>query len=213
MLKLTSLIAFAAAVTLSLSVSLAATDPVITVQIAANRVTATGVTPRGEVIFFGRSVIYQSGMPRLDRHAVVLTDDDRDGVVTLTLEQNVPKYSTWAVVDFESGVSVIASPAGFTPPRVDLPDVVWRGGKSHIDLDRDYVDVLFVRPKHGAWMLGMWQGGRFDADTKNDAKLRAGLSGMKPLIGTKEAPPTATPRDVIVIIDPRQLDVFMRQAD
>lgn len=210
MLKLRVSSWLAAALLLSASAVSATT---LTVQIAGNRITVNGVTPHGEVIFFGRSVVYQSGMPRLERHATVLTDADRDGIVTWTLDAGVPPYSTWAIVDYESGASVIASPAGFTPPRFDLPAVVWRGGESHIDLDRDYVDVLFVRPRHGAWMLGMWQGGRFDADARNDAKLRAGLAAMKPLHGTKAAPPTAIARDVIVIIDPRQLDVFMRQAD
>lgn len=212
MFKLSSVVTAVVVIVCSVCAAVAANDTV-TVQIAGNRIIASGVSPRGQVIFFGRSVQYQSGIPYYQRHSAIMTDDDRDGSVTLTLDENVSTFSTWAVVDFDTGASAVVAPQGRAPRRIDLPPLVWRGGVSYIDLSRDALDVLLVRPRVGAWMLGMWQGGRFDADARRDSNLRAGLASMKPIIGTNPSPPTATPRDVIVIIDPLKLDVFTRQAD
>lgn len=191
----------------------AADDPVLTVQISANRVTASGVTPRGDVVLFGRSAGWYSGMRHWQRFAVVLNDEDRDGVVTFTLDRNVPAWSVFVMVDFETGAHAIASPEGFTPRQIDLPALVWRGGVSHVDLHRERVDVLFVRPKVGIWSGEIAQGGSRDSDARNDANLRTGLASLQPLAGTRTPPPTATPRDVIAIIDPWDLDVFARRAE
>lgn len=193
--------------------SVSANDAVLNVQINANQVIASGVTRGGEVVFFGRTVRWQGGVRHLGRHAVVLTDEDRDGVVTLTLDEVLPRASAFVVVDFDSGAFVLASPAGFTPKQIELPSLVWRGGVSYIDLRREYLDVLFVRPRVGVWRAEMRQGGARDADGSNDANLRAALASMPPLLGTSQPPPTATRRDVIAIIDPRRLDVFVRNAE
>ena len=45
------------------------------------------------------------------------------------LGENVPRASVWVVVDYETGVSVVASPDGFTPRRVaELARAAREGG-------------------------------------------------------------------------------------
>ena len=183
----------------------------VTLSVTTTRLTVTGTTPRGEVILFGRSGTYESGMPLRKRHLHVLRDDDGNGVVTLDIAE-VPRYSAWAAVDLESGDFALGAPASFPLRVIPLPGVVWRGGVSHVDIARDVVDVLFVRPKKGAWLLDLWQGGRRDADGSNDANLRAGLAPLEAIVGKEGPPPTATPRDVLIMIDIRELDVYARSA-
>ena len=183
----------------------------LSLAVTSTRLTVTGATARGEVVLFGRSGTYESGMPLRKRHLHVLRDDDGNGVVTLDTTE-VPRYSTWAAVDMESGEFALGAPASFPLRVIELPPLVWRGGVSHVDIGRDVVDVLFVRPKKGAWLLDLWQGGRRDADGRDDANLRAGLTPLQAIIGKDSPPPTATARDVLILIDIRELDVYARSA-
>lgn len=178
---------------------------------AANSIRLSGITPGGDAICFGRSVVHREGIPQLTGHLKRLTDTDRDGTVEWQID--VPAFSVWTVVDFSSGAFAVASPPGFELRLIDLPEVMWRGGTSYVDLSRDHLDYLLVRPRVGVWTLRAFEGGRLDADGRTDAKLRAQLAVMRAADGSPPAPPTATPRDVIVIIDPRALDVFARAAE
>lgn len=178
---------------------------------AAGSIRASGITPGAEVVWFGRSVVYQGGIPRLTRHFETVRDDDRDGVVTWKID--VPELSVWTVIDFSNGAFAVASAPGFELRTIDLPRVVWRGGTTHVDLSRDHLDFLLVRPRVGVWTLRAFEGGRLDADGRRDATLRGQLAMMRAAEGSAPPPPTATPRDVLVIIDPRALDVFARSAE
>lgn len=183
----------------------------IAVEIVPDAVRATNVTPGGDLLWFGRSVEYEYGIPRLSRHLTVMADDDGDGVVRW--EVVVPHLSVWTAVDLKTGAFAAGGPAGFGLELMTLPKGAWRGGVAHVDLRRDLVDVVLVRPHVGIWTLRAFEGGSHDADGISNATLRASLNRMRPMTGSPPAPPTATPHDVLIVIDPRALDVFANSAD
>jgi hypothetical protein len=172
----------------------------------------TGLTPQGEVVLFGRSITYDGGVPVLARHALTIRDEDGDGAVTAIMDE-VPRHSTWVAVDAESGSYVVGTPEGTTARLITLSPQEWRENDEAVDLSREYLDFLLVRPKKGAWALAVWQGGARDADTRNDDNLRLRTSAMEPLLGKESAPPHAVKKDVIVIIDPRALDIAVVAAN
>lgn len=86
--------------TLWVAVETAAAPP--TLSFNADGATVNGISPRGETIWFVRSVTDFSGSPYLSRRLKLLNDDDGDGRVTMQLE--VKPASVWVVVDFSTGL-------------------------------------------------------------------------------------------------------------
>ena len=193
----------------SSAVAVAQSVPQITV--GTDRVTVSGVTPKGEVVFFGRSVTYRGGVPLLERHALVEADADGDGVVTHLVDA-VPHYSVWVAVDAETGAYAVRTAAGTEPVLIVLPPGSWRENVAGTDVPRAWIDFLLVRPKKGAWVLDVMQGGARDGDGRNDASLRLRTSAMQPLLGKEAPPPQAINKDVLVLIDPRRLEVSVVTA-
>lgn len=179
-------------------------------DVGTERVTVTGVTAGGEVVFFARSVTYSGGVPRLAKHAFVARDDDRDGTVTHV--ETVPALSVWVIVDMESGAFAYGAPAGFEPRVILLPPETWKENDGAVNVSRERAEFLFVRPRKGAWMLDAFQGSARDADGKNDANLRVNTSSMSPLTGKESPPPHPVKKDVLVVIDPRLLEVAVVAA-
>lgn len=175
-------------------------------------VTAAGVTPGGEVIFFARSVTDIGGVPRLERHAFVDRDEDGDGVVTHALEE-MPQYSIWVAVDAQSGSFASAKSGDFPSKTITLSPQEWRENDEAVDLSRDYLDFLLVRPGKGAWVLNVFQGGTRDGDGRVDDNLRLRAADMQPLHGKESPPPHAAKKDVLAIIDPHTLDLAIVAAE
>lgn len=176
-------------------------------------VRASGITPGGDAVVFAATIGRYSGMRKLGRHATVVADDDGDGSITWNVEE-LPVQSVWVVVDMQSGSYAVAAPAAFTAKKIDLPDHGWRGGLQHLDVRRDYLEVLVVRPGEGAWTLRASEGGANDDDGAVNSVLRTRLSRMQRLYGedTAPRPPVIVPRDLVVLIDPHALDYFVAEA-
>lgn len=190
-----------------------AADAEVTLTIEQSRLVATGIKARGEVLFYGRSIGRRNGMPLLEQFRAMVRDEDGDGVVVWTPAKLLPR-SVWVAIDFENGAYAVAAPSGFPIVLMNLANDVWRGGKSYVDISRDRVEFLWLRPKATVWSAMLYQGGSDDADGRNDAYLRADLSRLQPIYGDlRSAPPTANARDVLLAIHPTTLDLFVRAAE
>lgn len=189
------------------------TQTAVQISFADLAVHATGITRGGDAVVFAATIGRYSGMQKLGRHARVITDDDSDGAVTLSVDE-LPAASVWAVVDLQSGAYSVAAPPGFSLRTMDIPVHGWRGGLEHIDIRRDYLEVLVVRPGRGAWTLRAAEGGSNDDDGSVNAVLRTRLSRMQRIYGPDAVarPPVITPRDLLLIIDPHELDYFVAEA-
>jgi hypothetical protein len=189
----------------------------VVVSFSGTTVHASGITSGREAIVFGCTIDLYSGMRSLRRRAEIVRDTDADGAVDLPLS-TLPVVSVWAVVDLESGRYALATPPGFTAPVHELPDDVWKSDTTFLDVERDYLEILIVRPgstpHSGAWTLMASEGGSNDGDDKLNKKLRMTMDRLKHLHGAAATPQPGKvqKKDLVIAIDPHELDAFVKEA-
>jgi hypothetical protein len=189
-----------------------ASEP-IQISFSAQTIKASGITEGGDAILFACTIGRYSGMQKIGRHAEVISDADGDGEVTFTVA-GLPLGAVWAVVDFTTGRHAVAAPPGLDLRPMEVPAHGWRAGPGHFDLRRDYLEVLVVRPGAGAWTLSVAEGGSNDDDGALNTVVRTRLERMRRLHGPDAVPrpPIVVPRDLLLIVDPHELDFFVWEA-
>jgi hypothetical protein len=206
--------AFLGALLLGPTLSAAVVSPAI--AFSPQRVTASGLTPGGQVVWFGVAREISQRVATIVRRTEI-AEADKDGAAVLELEKAVPFQSIWVAVDLATGLVTVAGPEGFPLRQPALPvDAVGRGGGGQPDWVEDvrgYVEVLVVRPGEGAWAATVGDGGENDDDGAYDGRLRASLAGMRG-VGEKPAEPPQrfNLRDVVVVIDPNRMEVSVHKV-
>jgi hypothetical protein len=205
---------------LSLSLSAASLaqpsgTPEITFQ--PRSLAVSGLSPKGQAVGYGIArEIAEDDVATVVRRAQLLADDDGDGKAEWALDREVPLRSIWVVVDLATGEVAAAAPEGYPLRRVD-----WRGvglvrgnpRADRVEDARSFAEVLLVRPGQGAWRLTLGDGSDLDDDGKPDGRLAAALDRFEPFPGTSAPPPDRfDPRDVVVLIDPNQMELTVVQA-
>jgi hypothetical protein len=180
---------------------------------AGENVVATGATAKGQVVFFGVTrEVAPDDVVEVNRKVDVLTDDDGDGHVSFPFGRAIPPRSAWVAVDMASGSFEAAAPEGFRLKKVNFrgkgigrrPD----NRDSVVDA-RALAELLVVRPGVGAWHLYLGDGGPSDEDGTPDGRLEAALDRMEPLAGSPPPPATFQKDDVILVLDPDQLEMTL----
>ncbi len=129
----------------------------ITLTFGAKSVTADGVTRGKSAVFFASGLAPDDEQQRVVRYQRVVSDDDGDGRVTLTLDEPVSTVTIWAVVDMADGRFVIASPKrSYAKVVKPIPPGAFRRSEhsavvDRLGLEHPVVDVLYVHPGLGAW--------------------------------------------------------------
>jgi hypothetical protein len=141
----------------------------------------------------------------------MLVDTDGDGSIRYLPPRGVAFSSIWVVVELSSGAVVIAAPDGFRPL-----EMTQRGagrGKAieaiaaTIDVGRDEVSILIVRPGSAAWSLTARDGSPEDRDNRANGRLRLDLSKLRGLTGTAGDPPHALQKgDVVAVLDAESME-------
>ena len=201
-----------------LSVTAAQAEP-FRLSVAGEDVVAAGATAKGQVVIFGVTrEVAPDDVVEVNRKMDVLTDDDGDGRVALPLGRAVPLRSAWLAVDLASGSFEAAAPEGFRLKKVNFrgkgigrrPD----GRDSVVDA-RAVAELLVVRPgtgsDAGAWHLYLGDGGPGDEDGTPDGRLEAALDRMEPLAGSPPPPAKFQKDDVVLVLDPDQLEMTLVQ--
>jgi hypothetical protein len=192
----------------------AATGPP-TIRFEPQAVVASGLTPGGQVVWFGVAREIADEVTTMVRRDAIAADDDRDGTVRLELTREVPWKSVWIAVDLATGEYAAAAPEGY-PLRL----VPWRGmgilqgqgGPDRIEEARSFVELLVVRPELGAWGYTAGDGGPRDEDGVPDNRLRMALERVVP-IGASPAPPERLqPTDLVALVDASLLEVTIVRA-
>ena len=193
------------------------TAPVI--SFLTDAVEVSNLAPGGKVVWFGATqVIAADDVPEIRAYASIAEDSDSDGVERLDFPDGVPLHSTWVVVDLTSGYSAAAAPDGYPLQIVD-----WKGqgiqsqesGDDLISDGRQTGNLLVARPdaKGGggsAWMLESGDGGPADTGLVADGAMSLTLSSLEPLGETADpAPSHFQPGDVVVMLDPRLLELTL----
>lgn len=188
-----------------------AAPPALTFEPQA--VAASGITPKGRVVWFSvaREISRRAAtiVPRIEQVA----DDDGDAKVRLDLGQDVPQRSIWFAVDLETGEAGVATPEDFPLLEAELPARAIPAALNRLDLERQFVYVVLVRPGVGAWKLRAGDGGASDEDGQPDGTLRAALASLES-IGPSPAPPPErfSPKDLLLVIDPNRMEFLRLQV-
>lgn len=178
-----------------------------------DRVVARAVTPGAEVVWF--AVAWERGewMEHLRRWQAVAVDEDADGIVEYRVEGGVPARSVWAVADLATGGFSVASPPGF-PVFKQAPfpsrslEYSPAGRVLALGDERRALDLLAVRPKRGAWVMWVRDGGARDSDGAQDGRVRASFEDMRPLGKAHAGPGGLEHGDLLVGIDPSTMQVI-----
>ncbi|HWS72381.1 MAG TPA: hypothetical protein VN605_09710 [Thermoanaerobaculia bacterium] len=188
-----------------------ATTPAPVLTISGNRITASGMTPRSSVFFFGVAHERRRFTPVVLRVEKMIVDDDGDGTVVFDYGKVVPGESVWAAIDMTDGRRVTGTPAGAALPLVlqNEPIVANNGQLKQILVSLRACHLLLVRPAVGVWGQVLVAGNKFDTHQSNDGGVSADVSNSIPAQGLKVSPPIHLEKvDVIVLIDPVTLRVF-----
>ncbi len=171
-------------------------------------VTATGVTPKGRIVWFSVAREFSRHALTIVARQEIVADEDGDGAVRFKLEGEVPEQSYWFAVDLESGAYAVAAPAGYELRRADLPERALPAELAHFELDRPFVYAVLVRPKVGAWRLRAGDGGEADEDGAPDGTLRARLQALESLGESPPPPEKLAPGDLLLVVDPNEMEIL-----
>jgi hypothetical protein len=183
--------------------------PVLTV--AATRVTASGMSSGGGVVWLGMARRIEAYEPiYVRRHGIVQAD--AKGQAELPVTEAVPRHSIWLAVDLKTGAYATASPAGFAPLAFTLsPEALEVRGAALADrlIDTaDYGEVLLVRPGKGAWGKAIGHGGLDDESATGEAVVKVAFDKLLPVPGTVEpAPAKLSAKDLVFVLHPRAMAI------
>lgn len=176
-------------------------------------VVASGVTPRGKVVWFSvarETADYAATLVRRDK---VLEDEDGDGKVRLDVGRPVPVQSVWIAVDLASGTYAVAAPEGSSAAELPMPGRNPGRGEAGrpdwVEVDRAFLEIAVVRPGAGAWALTLGDGGGSDEDGATDGSITASLARMRSLGDSPAAPDRFSPRDVVAVVDPNRMQYYV----
>ncbi len=193
----------------------AATPPQVAITAGGGRVTATGVTPGGEVVLVVVSRERHLYVQAMSRRDYDLTDTDNDG--TVSVDNAVTEDAVWCAVDVRSGsYATTAAPGRFPLKSMPLPHGgVTRASNGQprlIDAGRGFLEALLVKPHVGAWVMSAGDGSRVDADGQVDGRVSIDPSQMQPLGQSPPAPHVVTPGDTLILIDPYAMEIFASEV-
>ena len=197
--------ALAVGLVLLAAAPLSATPPAVSFE--AEAVVATGITPKGQAVWFSVArEISRRSTNVVPRHQVA-ADEDGDGTVRLELGQEVPLRSIWFAVDLATGETGVATPEGFPLLEMVVPGRAIPAALNRLDLERRLVHLVLIRPGVGAWHLRIGDGGASDDDGEPDGTLRAALDSLAPVAENGPPPPDRfSPKDVLLVIDPERME-------
>ena len=152
-------------------------------------------------------------MPRTERHAQRLTDEDADGEVRVALDRSVPSKFLAVAVELPSGRFGLWTPDDSPGREVAFPENSLRHGPGD-RLDRledgnDYIELLLVRPGRGAWALTTGDGTPTDESPSSDGLVLAALASMVPVGESGEPPEEYEKDDLLLRVAPARMEYYL----
>jgi hypothetical protein len=189
----------------------AATEIEPRLSFQANTVVVSNVTIGGKVVLLAETLSNYHGSLRAQSERLVLTDDDRDGVVRYDLPYALPHRSIWLAVDFESGRYAVAGAPGYDVDLEPFPLASLKanaaGESESIEEERRELRVVVIRPGDGAWSIVKSQSPSGTPDDVQHGKLKIRFDSLQPFVGTKALKQLKN-GDTVVGFDARIMQVF-----
>lgn len=180
-----------------------------------DRVVIRSVPPGGTIALVSVAREPARSIVRVVLRQELLTDVDGDGVIVYPLER-LARRSVWLAVDVATGAAGVASPAGdpiLMRPAGAGEGVPVQAVAHRLEVGREQVTVLLVRPGVGAWARVVRDGNDADRDGRVDGRLRLDPSRLTPLHTSFAAAPVALkPGDVLAVLDAERLEYWYGQA-
>jgi hypothetical protein len=110
----------------------------------------------------------------------------------------------WLVADASSGLARRSAAPGFVHSSADISIRAESGDRS-IAIESAVVELLYVRPKKGAWSFGTGDGSDLDADAAANGVVTMLLSDLRDLQGNPHPPEQVKEGDLILVIDPYRI--------
>jgi hypothetical protein len=180
--------------------------PAIAIVLNGSTVSASGLTPGGQVIIITGWWMRPHGLGELGRrwmdgHA------DPTGSLTVTFSLTVPDDAFVAAIDVATGhwQTRTADPGRYR--REDIPEGRFRrNGAREVDLvmlPQESAMFVLVRPGMGAWVQTAGDGAGGDADAQSNGLITGDPAQMRP-IGDSPAPPSKIKnKDLFLVLDPK----------
>jgi len=110
----------------------------------------------------------------------------------------------WAVADVDAGTAISALTPEMKASK--QPIVVHaEAGQSVVTFASAGVDLLYVRPKRGAWAFTVSDGGTRDGDGEVNGSIAMPLASLRPFKGNPHPPESVEAGDLLLVIDRRGL--------
>jgi hypothetical protein len=190
-----------------------AAEPVVAFE--GQTVKVSNITPGAQVVFFAAASVPHGWYSSTIRWAETVTDEDRDGTVTLDAGRTVPRKSVWVVADATNGHFTVAALENEPLRRDPLDKKSLRKnakGETMLSLSSPFVDFLYIHPGKGVWAMKARDSHTTDADEQIDGVASALLANARPLLGDA-APKELSPGGILVAIDLYRLTVAAERLD
>lgn len=113
-------------------------------------------------------------------------------------------HAIWVVADVGSGSARRSAAPGFVHSSAGIVIDATPGGVS-VAIESAMVELVYVRPKRGAWSFGTGDGSTLDADGESNGVVVMPLSALNRFQGNPHPPEQVEEGDVILVIDPYRI--------
>jgi hypothetical protein len=183
--------------------------PLIAFEEKALRV--SNLTPGGAVVLF----VVSREATGYSTRTVELTQihtSDASGIARIELKKPLALRSIVAVVDYETGSYAVVAPPGAPLRFTELPRSLLKKQNQdefeQLAVGTDWIEALCVRPRKGVWRSMLVDGGAPDRDGSVDGGVLFNAAQMRRVYGSDESPSKFRPHDVLIIIDPKRVEVM-----
>lgn len=165
-------------------------------------VTVKGLTSEGLAVLFSIAWESEKGALQLVRRESLLPDSNGDGEVRKDLGKPIPPRSIWFAVDLMSGELVVRQPQARVLDKARFPAWSLPFNLDHLELRRDFVQLVLVRPRVGAWGGRVHDGFDSDPDGKRNGIVQVRLDRLWALGDSPPPPQVLAAGDLLLIVDP-----------
>jgi hypothetical protein len=176
--------------------------------IGANALTATGVTPGHDVIFFGVAQVVDGFDATSVRYFKVASDDTHSGAASVQIDGGVPLKSVWIAVDTQTAKFATSTPDGFAAPTWPITVQFSKDESTRVrrmSLPARIADVLYVHSNGTAVTLFGGDGNVFDADGHFDGLATVSLKNGRPVDDHHQRPDEFGLGGILFVVDPQRL--------
>ena len=171
------------------------------VEFSPDGVTVLNVRPGAKVewISLTRTPVANHSRLRIDRGIAVANASRKANVIRAGADQS---RSLWVVAGIDDEIAGSAIPAGYASSPIPIHAVA-KVGSATITVTSPEVELMYVRPKRGAWFVSAADGGLNDLDGQHDASIVISMQNLERVEGNPHPPDASDAGDLLLMIDPR----------